>query len=133
MATKRFICALLMPLSIAAAVQAAHAAPLAQTVHGYRVELSVEAVSGSDEYRVSVQVRSARLSHPVQLESASLHIAERGHGQVIPLSLMGSGDGAFYEARVRMASKGPYRIVVHATPTGRRRAIEAQFKYGGSR
>lgn len=126
MANKLPIRVFVVLASLVAFVQSAHAASLVQRVHGYRVELAVEAQSG-DEHRVMVRMLNA--GHPIDLTSASLHIAERGHGEVVPLNRVGSGDEVVYEARVRMASKGPYRITVHATPTGRRQPIEARFEY----
>ena len=118
--------ALTAKFSYAAAAHSAQAATLVQSVHGYRVELAVEPQSG-DEHRVAVRLLHA--GRPIRITSASLHVAERGHEEVVPLGRVGTGDEVVYEARVRMGSKGPYRITVHATPTGRRQPIEARFEY----
>lgn len=118
--------ALTAKFSYAAAGHPAQATPLVQSVHGYRVELAVEPQSG-DEHRVAVRMLHA--GRPIGVASASLYVAEGGHEKRVPLERIGTGEEVVYEARVRMASARPYRITVHATPTGRRQPIDARFEY----
>ena len=47
----------------------------------------------------------------------------------MPLTPVGSGKEMFYEGHVRLGTKSANRILVHATPGGGGRTLEAQFEY----
>lgn len=138
--SKFIVIAAMLLLSGAAGAQVADPVRMRQTVDGYRVELVVEAILGnamSDhrgppvfEHRVVLTVHDPKIGSRVHVASPVLDVAERNHpGQIYPLQTIASSEGPAYEARVRMVAKGPYRIVVHATPAGVSRALKAQFEY----
>ena len=137
--SKSIVTAILVLTIAAAAAQVADPVRLRKTVDGYRFELVVEAIldpaisprhSAGYEHRVMLTVREPKIGHRVQLASATLDVAERGHpGQVYALQPVESPEGAAYHATVRMTVKERYRIVVHATPQGTGRALTAQFDY----
>lgn len=127
-------------LSGAAAAQVADPVRLRKTVDGYRMELVVEAIldpsiaaprhSAGYEHRVTLTVREPKIGHRVQLAAATLDVTQRGHpGPSYTLQPVVSAEGPAYEARVRMAVDGTYRILVHATPQGSSGALTARFDY----
>ena len=131
--------AAMMFLTAGAAAQVADPVRLRKAIDGYRVELVVEAIldpaisaqhSAGYQHRIRLSVREPKIGHLVQLGSATLQVAERGHpGQRYQLEAVQSPEGPAYEAMVRMAVKGTYRMVVHATPQGTSRGLTARFEY----
>lgn len=121
--------------------QAAEAVRLLhRTVDGYRIELGVEALqdttiphpqhSAGYEHRVTLTVREPKIGHRVQLDAATLEVAERGHpGSTYALAAVQSLDGPIYTAHVRMALTGTYRLVVRARTRAIGRALSARFDY----
>jgi hypothetical protein len=138
--SKVIVMAAMLLLSGAAGAQVADPVRMRQTVDGYRFELVVEAILGSAmsdhrgppvfEHRVVLRVRDAKMGHPMEVTSPMLEVTERGHpGQRYPLHPAEPRDGPSYEARVRMAAKGLYSIVVRAAPSVTGRTLEARFEY----
>ena len=65
-----------------------------------------------------------------EMSAASVDVAELGYkGGAVPLQRVESGKEVFYEARLRLSTKSPHRVLVHATPTRGGRTLEAQFEY----
>ena len=126
--------------SLVVSGQASDPVRLQAVVEGYRLELKIEALrdpaiahpqhSAGYEHRVMLTVREPKIDHRVQLESAALVVAERGHpGPRISLEPVDSAAGPAYEAYVRMALTGTYRLEAHARTRGTGRTLSAQFDY----
>lgn len=127
-------------LAGSAAAQVADPVRLRHTVEGYQVELVVEplldpsiakSAQGTEyRHRVTLTVLEPRIGHRVQLAAATLSVAEHGHtGSTYELHAVQSAEGPAYEARVSMAVQATYRMVLRATPQGRRQALTAEFDY----
>jgi hypothetical protein len=51
------------------------------------------------------------------------------HGYRIALAPARSDEAGRFEGVVRLSTKGAHRILIHATPAGGGRTLEAQFEY----
>lgn len=113
-----------------------------KTVHGYRIALAVESVPGTApskpdpkhasvlDHRLIVSFGDEKTGATADVSDASVDVAELGYkGVTVPLQRVESGKQVFYEARLRLSTKSPHRILVHATPTRGGRTLEAQFEY----
>ncbi len=111
-------------------------------VPGYRVSLAVESVANAEtpeayrthaspaEHRLTVVIRSDATGRSVQLARASVDVAEKGYGGAsVALSEGPAGERGLYQALVPLAIATDYRILVHATPAGESRTLEAEFQY----
>lgn len=111
-------------------------------VHGYRIALAVESVleparPGEDprharvrEHRLRVSIQEEKTGRAPTFATVSANVAESGFaGTTIILQPMGRGEPGLYEGRIRLRTDPPYRILVHATPAGGGRTLEAQFEY----
>lgn len=137
----RRLAALLLSLPAFAAL--AQSAPwTTKSAHGYRIALAVESVlesapPGMDprhapslEHRLLVSVRREATGRAAPVSSVAANVAESGYsGETIALSPVRSGEEGLFEGRVRLRTKAAYRILIHATPAGGGRTLEAQFDY----
>jgi len=137
----RWLAALLLSLPLGAPL--GQGAPwVVKPVHGYRIALVVESVfapaqPGVDprharalEHRLRVSVREEATGRAAPLVTVAADVAESGYsGTTIPLTPVGSGDEGLYEGRIRLSTETPHRILIHATPTGGGRTLEAQYEY----
>lgn len=128
-------------LAAAAWAQAADAAWVTKTAHGFRIAFTVESVLDPDapgeprhagviEHRVLVTVRDEASGRAAQMSAVSLDVAEDGYrGWSAPMRPVGAGEARVYEARVRLERGLPYRVLVQATPEWGGRTLEARFAY----
>jgi len=113
-----------------------------KSVHGYRIALAVESVlavttSKADprhaselDHRLIVSFTDEKTGAAMNPSSASVNVAELGYkGIEMPLQRVDSGNQVFHEARLRLSTRSPHRILVHATPVHGGRTLEAQFQY----
>ena len=113
-----------------------------RSVPGYRVSLAVETVANAEtpeaypthafpaEHRVTVVIRSDATGRPVELVRASMDVAEKGYaGTNVPLQKSPASQRDLYQALVPLAPATDYRILVHVTPAGSDRLLEARFEY----
>ena len=137
----RWLAALLLSLPLGAPL--GQGAPsTVKSVHGYRIALVVESVfapaqPGVDprharalEHRLRVSVREEATGRAAPLAAVAADVAESGYsGTTIPLTPLGSGDEGLYEGRIRLRTETAHRILIHATPAGGGRTLEAQYEY----
>lgn len=137
----RWLVALL--LSLPAGALLGQGAPwVVKPVHGYRIALAVESVfesagPGTDprharrlEHRLRVTVHEQSSGRAAPLASISADVAESGYsGTTIALVPVHSGGEGLFEGRVRLSTANAHRILIHATPAGGGRTLEAQFEY----
>jgi hypothetical protein len=130
-------------LALTASLVLAQGAPwVVKAVHGYRIALAVESVfesaePGTDprhartlEHRLSVTVHEESSGRAAPLASIGADVAESGYsGTTIALAPARSGEAGRFEGVVRLSTKGAHRILIHATPAGGGRTLEAQFEY----
>jgi hypothetical protein len=130
-------------VALTASLALAQGAPwVVKVVHGYRIALAVESVfesaqPGTDprharslEHRLSVTVREESSGRAAPLASIGADVAESGYsGTTIALAPARSGEAGRFEGVVRLSTKGAHRILIHATPAGGGRTLEAQFEY----
>lgn len=120
----------------ASIAQAPNTMWMERSVPGYRVSLAVETSeayrthASPAEHRLTVVIRSDATGRPVDLMRASIDVAEKGYaGASVPLRKNPAGKGDRYQALVPLATGTDYRILVHATPAGESRTLEAEFPY----
>lgn len=132
-----------MLLALATGYSFAQGAPwVVKSVHGYRIALAVESVyepaqPGKDprharilEHRLRVSIQEERTARAGAFATVTADVAESGYaGAMIALSPAASRERGLYEGRIRLRTEIPHRILIHATPAGSERALEAQFDY----
>lgn len=137
----RWLVALL--LALAAGALLAQGAPwVVKPVHGYRIALAVESVfaparPGADprharslEHRLMVSIREDAGGRAAPIAEVTADVAESGYsGTTITLLPSRSGEEGLFEGRVRLSTENAHRILIHATPAGGGRTLEAQFEY----
>jgi hypothetical protein len=73
------------------------------------------------------EVSSGRVA---PLASISADVAESGYsGTTTALAPARSGEEGLFEGRARLRTGNAHRILIHATPAGGGRTLEAQFEY----
>lgn len=139
--TVRWMGALLVALASAAAP--AQGAPwVVKRVHGVHFALVVESVfesaaPGIDprharvlEHRLRVVIQDEKTGRAVRIGAVTADVAESGYaGTTVALTPADPRERGLYEGRVRMRTALQHRILIHATPAGGGRALEAQFEY----
>lgn len=138
---RAFVAAAMLLVGTASSGQAAEAVRLLhRIVEGHRIELAIEALpdpaiaspqhSAGYLHRVTLAVREPKIGHRVQLDDASLEVAEPGHpGPSYAFAAAQSLEGPVYEAHVRMASTQAYRLTVRARTRASGHALRARFDY----
>ena len=131
-------------LALTATLSLAQGAPwVLKAVHGYRIALAVESVfesaePGTDprhartlEHRLRVMVHEVSGGRAALLASISADVAESGYSgtTIIALAPARSGEEGLFEGRARLRTGSAHRILIHATPAGGGRTLEAQFAY----
>jgi len=137
----RWLAGLLLELT--ATLSLAQDAPwVVKAVHGYRIALAVDSVfesaePGTDprhartlEHRPRVTVHEESSGRAAPLASMSADVAESGYsGTTIALAPARLGEEGLFEGRARLRTGNAHRILIHATPAGGGRTLEAQFEY----
>jgi hypothetical protein len=134
---------LMLPLMLLAEMPFAQGAPwIVREVHGYRIALAVESVfesaqPGTDprharvlEHRLRVSIHEETTGRAAPIASVTADVAEAGYaGATIALWPANSRERGLFEGRMRLSTDPPHRILVHATPAGGGRTLEAQYEY----
>lgn len=140
---KRVPWLLALLLSLPAGPLLAQGAPWVEKhAHGYRIALAVESVleparPGEDprharirEHRLRVSIHEEKTGRAPTFAAVTADVAESGFaGTTIMLRPIGQGEPGLYEGRIRLRTEPPHRILIHATPSGGGRTLEAQFDY----
>jgi hypothetical protein len=137
----RWLVALLLALPVGALL--GQGAPwVVKPVHGYRIALAVESVFESErpgadprharslEHRLLVSIREAATGRAAPIATVTADVAESGYaGTTIALAPVRAGEEGLFEGRVRLSTANAHRILIHATPAGGGRTLEARFEY----
>lgn len=135
--------ALAIAMTLAPVASPSQGAPwVVKRVHGVRIALAVDSVfeetaPGIDprharalEHRLRVAIHDVKTGRAAPMAAVNADMAESGYaGSTIALAPVDRGEQGLYEGRVRLRTDLPHRVLVHATPAGGGRTLEAQFEY----